>query len=332
MPASLAHHLFAKAALAQYGSRLAFLSPYSSLVSIGSQGPDPFYFYGSLPWRKHLDTETINGVGSMMHSPDPLRVLPKLIEEANQLKGQDRDIAFAYVYGSLMHYTLDRNVHPFVFYQSGFDESGKLTPPYNADHSRYESLMDVSLMRHFKASYREIHPYRSLLCPNAWITIVSELHHRMFPTLLSKTHFAECLADMRSVLKFLFRRHGLRRVLVKRLMGERSMSFSMAHPVHIPNNERYDYLNLEHRTWFDPSTGSQHSTSVIDMFQHALAELETPTTFLKTIYDGGIVTNATYESFFRSINYDGQQPTAVRRYFHSIYPSMDGKRTFYEKK
>lgn len=330
MPASLAHHLFTKAALDRYGAQLPFLSSYTSLVSIGSQGPDPFYFYGSLPWRKHSDTEVINGVGSLMHSPDPLTVLPKLIEEANHLTGTKRDIAFAYVYGSLMHYTLDRNVHPFVFYQSGFDELGKLKPPYNADHSRYESLMDVHLMKHFNTSYRDVHPYRSLLCPEEWITIVSELHHNLFPTILTSSHFAECLADMRSVLKFLFRQHGLRRWLVKHLMGERSMSFSMAHPVHIPKNERYDYLNLEHRSWVDPTTGNTHTSSVVDLFQQALDELKTPTAFLKTVYEGGIVTKEEYLAFFRTINYDGQHPTAVRRYFHSIYPSFEGKRTFNE--
>jgi hypothetical protein len=324
MPASLTHHLFTRESLSRIGAQLPFVKGREALVSIGSQGPDPFYFYGFVPWRKRVDKQEVNALGTLFHASDPIAVLPDLIGKLAAFDGEERQIATAFLYGFLMHYVLDRQVHPYVFFHSGFDLNGGFHLPYSADHARFESLLDTAMMNYFETSFTQIHPYRSLLCPDAWLDTVDDLFAHWRSDIAGDQRYSKSLGDMRSVLRAVFGKAGIRRKLIKALVGERSLIYAMAHPPKISKAEAYDYLNLSHRPWRDPSTGIITTDSVIDRFEVAQRDMAGIASLLIAASEGKEILPSEYQALFRSIDYDGKLAGSKQLHFQSIYPAQPG--------
>jgi hypothetical protein len=42
-------------------------------------------------------------------------------------RGEERDVFAAFLYGTVLHYVLDRTIHPYVYGRTGRDENGRLT-------------------------------------------------------------------------------------------------------------------------------------------------------------------------------------------------------------
>ena len=69
MPAILTHYTFAK-----FEGVNPERKHFGALV-LGSQGPDPFFFYGMLPWKKREGSKVVNTFGSGLHKRELQAVL-----------------------------------------------------------------------------------------------------------------------------------------------------------------------------------------------------------------------------------------------------------------
>ncbi|NEW06572.1 zinc dependent phospholipase C family protein [Paenibacillus sp. SYP-B3998] len=103
------------------------------VFSLGCQGPDFLFYHNFLPWQK--DT-TMNQLGSLMHTEACGTFLLDLLK---QVQGRGLyNPAVLYVLGFITHHVLDRNMHPYVFYKSGFKKW---------DHQRFEIIMDTLIVQ-----------------------------------------------------------------------------------------------------------------------------------------------------------------------------------------
>ena len=131
MPSILTHYYFINDCI---NENYPFLENEKDIACLGAQGTDPFYFYGNL--LKRLDKKEINDFASLIHNDNPFELYKHFIETANKEKGVNRDFLFSYIFGLLNHYVLDRTIHPYVFYSTGFDKS------YLEDHQKFETNME----------------------------------------------------------------------------------------------------------------------------------------------------------------------------------------------
>jgi hypothetical protein len=102
------------------------------VFSLGCQGPDFLFYHNFLPWKKE---KTLNQLGSLMHTK---MCGPFLEDLLRQVQGRGLyNPAVVYVLGFITHHILDRNMHPYVFYKSGFKKW---------DHQRFEIIIDTLIV------------------------------------------------------------------------------------------------------------------------------------------------------------------------------------------
>lgn len=107
MPAYSSHFLFANSMLKEIRKAVDF-ELNESAVYIGTQGPDIFYDHRALPW---MHGKSLRAVGSALHRSVP----SALLEALRDYVEQNNDIAKSYAVGFILHYSLDRICHPYVY-------------------------------------------------------------------------------------------------------------------------------------------------------------------------------------------------------------------------
>jgi hypothetical protein len=103
------------------------------LYHLGCQGPDMLFYHNFWPWQRD---KKMTKLGSAMHSTQCGPFLMELMESVHGHRIDDPEVV--YVLGFLMHHVLDRNMHPYVFYRSGFRKW---------DHQHFEVAMDTLIVR-----------------------------------------------------------------------------------------------------------------------------------------------------------------------------------------
>jgi hypothetical protein len=106
--------LSARQAAEATAARLAGLD-FDALIT-GTQGPDPFFFYGRLPWARRRDIALAERFADIMHKEDPPRYFDALEAHARgESDDERRRSCLSFVGGLRLHYILDEALHPYVF-------------------------------------------------------------------------------------------------------------------------------------------------------------------------------------------------------------------------
>lgn len=256
MPAALTHYLFAKGNLEGIGDGEAFL--------LGSQGPDPFFFYGMVPWRKKESPEKIRGYAERLHHEDFSSIYARMVAYAYLQEGEKRITLLSYLKGLWAHYCLDRVCHPYVFYRSGFDENGALTGHFGYAHKVFEALLDATLAKKKKLPSAA----RAMRIEKRKAHEISLMWAEGSPDVLKGDVFFESWRDYRTIESFLQSKTGFKRILWKRL-GKENVLYAFSYPRRLKAKEPLDVLNLKKAIWKNPSTGLSFSFSLPEMFAEA---------------------------------------------------------------
>ncbi|MDY2913597.1 MAG: hypothetical protein SOV58_03050 [Candidatus Enteromonas sp.] len=265
MPAALLHRLFTEDALKD------FPSDYPEFVFAGAQGPDPFMAYGTNPFLgKKDDASQINPWGSQMHRTHLKEVYGPMLRYAYEKSGREAEILFAYIEGLLLHFTLDRLVHPYVFYRSGFDENGKYGGIYVFYHGAFESILDKT---YAKRTHRFIPPAKALpRLSEEDLLSLSQMWSACATVPLKPTAFSESYREFASVLRLLYSRTGFKRKLFRWVLGKTSKAYSLSYPASLKRFAPLDVENASRQEWKDPCTGEVHHESIPDLLQKALKD------------------------------------------------------------
>jgi len=316
MPSSITHYLFAQQSLDLANQKLKFLNDNIYAVNLGTQGPDPLFFYGTIPWKPRKNRGQAKAKGSALHSFEVVEKFEKMINFAQGLTGEQRDIAFSYIFGHGLHYLLDRVAHAYVFYMSGFDANGNLDSQTEIDHALFESMIDLDFSKYLGIATYAIKPHKTINLKLSEITLISEMYAHQEN--IDKNMMFKAWQDMKYLLEFFLDPNGSKTKLLKMIGLKNSIINSMIHKTNKDNNDKVDYLNLSNNTWYNPATNQEHQESFVDLFKISLSDLPAWINVVEAAYN-----NQDYKDklskFCANRGYDGVEIGQKMKYHNSVY-------------
>lgn len=269
MPSSITHYLFAQQAFDIAVSKLPFLNDFMYAINFGTQGPDPLFFYGTIPWKKRSNKEKAFMLGSKLHSSEVVEKFTRMIEYAQKQDNKLKPLLFSYIFGHGLHYLLDREAHGYVFYKTGFDKDGNLTGKYGTDHALFESMIDFEFPKHLGIATYAIKPHRTLNLTEPQAIEISRMY--AYNEIIEDLTFFQAWQDTKYLLEFFLDPNKLKQKVLRLLKLKHSIMYSMIHKVSKDKNDDIDYLNLNKGVWHNPSTNELHRESFVELFEKALS-------------------------------------------------------------
>ncbi len=265
MPAITTHYIFAD-------SHLPKETAFRKATVLASQGPDPFFFFGQLPWSRHDKKlyQKINHFGNALHREDITDIYYAMIEYAKT--SEDKELLFAFIRGLFLHYVLDRNCHRYVYAKTGFSDDPILAKFYSSCHTKTESAIDKLLGEEY-GCWNENPDYCLSLDDESLMKISKMIYEAnrvsdKDPSIQEDSYFLS-VHDYRKAMKFINKPHAFKRWLTRRI-GAESMAFSLNYPRDLKKvYGDIDFLNEAHREWPDPTTGKMSKKSFKELMDDA---------------------------------------------------------------
>lgn len=316
MPSVLTHYGFNKEVL---NNDISFLKNNHDIYLLGAQGPDPFFFYGIIPSFKLKNSNLIRNYGSRLHKIEPSEVFAMFFKYANN--NANKDVLYAYILGAGLHYILDRKIHPYVYYNTGFSDDKKKKRRYFSWHTLFETNMDVLLMDGRFASVKN-KPYDAIETDDSKVKIVSEMYGKLSDKLIksdaiNNSTFFESYISMRNIEKILYSKRGIKKNITNVLFKNTPLN-TMMHPLVVKDDGKIDYLNLKKREWQDPSTEEVYNKSVNELIDEAKIDVEEWIMIVERAYRGEIDLDI-IKGFTQGKIYDGYASDSKMKVFKSVY-------------
>lgn len=246
--------------------------PYLAYAKMGAQGPDPFYYV----IKSEIQKQSMNLADDMHDS----LVNQLLITLTNYVKSHNDEILRAYFKGFLTHFILDVNIHPYIYYYTGeYISDDPSTYKYRGYHLRFERAVDMAYIRfRYHQSAPSFHQ-RDRVIPAKEVPVeIKEMMKHVAKEVYQVDDvdklYEHGYQTMRKLLKFLVSdKTGIKKIILRiaDIFMKPSPILLRDYPYH-RKDKKYDYLNLEHDTWYHPITNKPITLSVIDIYQQALDE------------------------------------------------------------
>lgn len=247
MPGAYTHYIISRQAISSLPpcKLREIVSRCRRLCSLGSQGPDIFFYY--VPISRHSDSRNI---GSAMHENSPALFLQNAIQRIYDFPSdKERGYAAAYLAGFISHYICDSICHPYIYSRIN----------YNPDHpgqNRYlmHGKLEKQLDGLFADSFPEIIP-KDFDMTEAVSISEEELAFLSYymPDIINKTYFQNHVKSnfrltpgmTRRTILFFARAMHVRKISEK---SDRLYNPSWA-------------VNINHETWQNPWNPSLESNA-----------------------------------------------------------------------
>ncbi len=263
MPAALSHFLFAQDCLSR---RPALFPGGAAAVLAGTQGPDPLAFYGRLPWRRRGAVDSAWAAGETLHAGNPETTYTRMLRFADARPEPQRGRMRAFVLGLVLHYVLDRKLHPYVYFHSGFDERGLLSGDHLRAHNRFEAALAAGLWAWLRPGSPIPPPRLYLNVDPAVIADADILFSASSPGLVDPHVYRASWSDMVLVLRILHDPRGFKKRLISGLAG------SLIIPAASSPEACGGCLNKAGTPWRNPGDGAPSSAMPMELYAEALDE------------------------------------------------------------
>lgn len=147
MPNLITHKIFAEEVLHRLQNKTMqrMIRDNEQLYYIGSNGPDPLFFYEATPWNL-FHNNFVSDIGNALHCG---HVNAFYISAIHQIQKQKhikiKERMLAYMFGHICHWAIDSSAHPYIYYRTG-DCTG-MSLNY---HHRFESILDETVLRTYR--------------------------------------------------------------------------------------------------------------------------------------------------------------------------------------
>lgn len=310
MPSVLTHYGFNKEVL---DYNIEFLKGNEDIYLVGAQGPDPFLFYGIIPFMGSRNGDEIRKYGTKLHKINPSKVFEMLMKYASNSK--DKNILYSYILGAGLHYILDRKIHPYVFYKTGFSDDKKMKKKYFVDHTLFETNLDVLLINDRYKKYK-VKPIDAISCEVYKIEKVSEMYNKVSnDKAINDNTFKDSYNHMCKIENILYSKTGKKKKLVKLLFKNTPFN-TMMHSIFVEDDEKIDYLNIKNNNWLDPSSEVVYQKSLYDLLNEAKEESYA---WFKLVIDSYNGKEIDLEGFTKGFIYDGYKEGNKMKVFKSVY-------------
>lgn len=258
MPNLLAHRLL----IEKISEGIQLDPDIKSTLLIATQGPDPLFYYGLMPWRGIHLLAAKKRYGSKIHHTDAKSFMNALFNSYEKIKDEKQKKVFlAFIVGQYFHHLLDKEAHPFIYYFSGFNEEGRLKGIYHYEHANFESLIDSCLMKEFPELDFYNHTQDALKTDKHLLKMINiPLRQAMKEFLnakVSRHYYTNSVKNMISMQKLSNKK------MIRKITGKHSMFNAL----YTPKDVKGDPLNLDNKTWYHPISHEAHSESFIDIHQ-----------------------------------------------------------------
>ena len=260
------------------------IGKYKTVFQLGLQGPDLFFYYFVSQLKK-------TKLGSITHKTltgDFLQCLVQAPELFSREK--ERQVARAYAAGFIGHYILDTEIHPYVYYMTGYGD--ELKQKGYADHVVLESDMDACLLMRYAKKLPSEFPHWKTIGFNAHTrSVVATALHHVYHTVYpqpnqSKAFFSRAICSIQMATRLTYNPNNYKREALQKIecfvLGKPGIS-----PI-IPTDEiTYDDpLNLERKQWNNPwNPKDQSSQSVLELIKRASVRYQEAFLQLEKLYE-----------------------------------------------
>ncbi|MCD1257538.1 zinc dependent phospholipase C family protein [Paenibacillus athensensis] len=289
MPNIWTHLIFGEELVGQAGlSGMLGDSNLQRVFRMGCQGPDFLFYHRFLPWQKG---KGLPALGSAMHAE---ACGPYVLELLQQLQGRPLyNPAVVFALGFITHHILDRNMHPYIFYKSGFKKW---------NHQRFEIAVDTLVVRARLGLETWKTPVWKLLdagpaLPLGLAAAMNTAAHKLYPQLaagLTEADWNEAYRDMLRAQRLFHDPHGVKRAL----------TFGYIAPlVYTRKLPGLDYLNESRSVWNCPTSQDEvYDSSIWDLWDRALADGRTVLEqAVRALQSGKPVADTDYEPFMQAL-------------------------------
>ncbi|MDA3949269.1 MAG: hypothetical protein PF508_08580 [Spirochaeta sp.] len=273
MPSQIAHLLCATTSTSSG-------APSRGPLAAGAQGPDLFY-------HNQRRRPTSIQYGTLMHRRGYGSVTGEMVAYAVAQGHAPSHPIGSYIAGFVSHAILDRRLHPYINYRSGWPVPGREeTRRYRSMHAFLERLIDVALLKEVRGIAPNTYDFYGTLStfgtaesiPTEWVAMMyaglSGAYERARDDARLLERIRNAWMDAAGYYQFTGHVDGeyLEAGLAREEHGTvRPGWLSIIHPPEVP--EDLDVLNLQHAEWTHPCSSKRRSTeSVIDMFSDACEE------------------------------------------------------------
>lgn len=272
----LTHIILADTVLKRIESRRIFegVNKKRSLYHLGAQGPDPLFFYNCFPGSgKGL----LKDLGSVMHRRKTGAFLLKGFEKLMDVSYNKSWMNIAiYMCGFICHFTLDRMLHPYVYWATDQWIWGVDGTPRTVTHQQVEIALDTIFWKEIKEkpAYKE-KTSRLVNIGKHWpegvAAFLAEAYKDIYGIETSEK-------ELNKILKDFYRGHNLlydpkcwKKALIgwlDSLTGGGVKPPKNPYPVNLDST--IDWANRKKRTWVNPFVeGETHETSVDEILEDA---------------------------------------------------------------
>lgn len=324
MPNYITHALCANDALQSLKAEKlkSTIQKYPQVYALGSSGPDFLFYYRTLPWSDQSNNKEVHNIGNLVHSERINEFYKEaVLNVLNELDEEKKAIKLSYIAGHLMHYALDTNAHPFVFFHSG-EMKGKT----KYWHYRLESMIDTVMVKQIKKmdlahvdalGFVSSNEKVRKILSNYYASIVNTVYGLDIETSI----YEECFETTPKVVKLLFDPHNLKYAWIQAMEKASNKDwFFSSHMVTSKVDKVHDVLNLKHQVWNHPSYENEVSTeSFVDLYNKAILKGQAILYALnEVIYEKGSMNHLL--NIIGDLSYDtGKKDAAVMQYYGSIY-------------
>lgn len=313
MPAIMTHFAFAKMRAEENVD--------NDVLYLGAQGPDVFFFYGySLKKREHIND--IRGFGTHLHHIDITKAYYYLLGYADKKEGREQEILTRFIKGLFLHYIMDRNCHPFVFYRTGSADEAANKKYYFAAHASYESYIDCLIKERFNL---KMAPRKAVKADEGKVVSISRMMYHLAKDvfkndIIKEDSYLLAWKDMKFCQIIFHSPLGFKKA-VFRLMAPTGAINAMVTPRKVRHNDVLDVLNDQKSEWRDCVTNIVHNDSFLELISKASDEVDFLEKLLAGKYD-----EKDLRAFINNIDHDGFQVEAEKKHFAFIWDKVPNMR------
>lgn len=275
MPDLITHYIFANEALEQLEKKEIIKKNHSN-YNLGSSGPDYFFYYHILPYQTSVGRENVTKFGHLMHGN---KINDFFKSSFEYIKKNYNESNYSYFVGYLMHYFLDRKAHPYIFYFSGVQDGSKEKQIYEYWHKRFEVAIDEKMLEErYNSDIKHFNPAKIVELNKINIEEIydytCDVIQKVYKQKISYKELKQSVYDFNHALKLLYSRGKWKKKLVLKIEKCFKMKPLISTAMYSIENEQYDYLNKQHKMWFDPCDDKIFYTkSFIELYEEALEEV-----------------------------------------------------------
>lgn len=268
----VSHHLFGKGALS------VFPMPAQNVIARnktcylwGLQGPDPMFY------RKIFFGSPLHKLGNKMHSEKTSELFAALAKAVHLLSDEEREMAEAYFYGFICHYSLDSEIHPYVYYRQEQIRQIDTKISRSVIHSQIESDIDYIICKRLTGqNVTEFDPDRQYRLSIKESAVLASVLHAVVQLVYGITvptrEFRRAFEEMRVWENFLYsdsKKVYKGAIRLENLVGKGALLTGHM-KIEMPE---WDCTNDDHTTWYNLWKPEEKRTETVeDLF--ALARIK----------------------------------------------------------